>query len=344
MRTVFPKANRANAAAVIATTLIAASVTAEAEYQTPITIGVAGVPRSLGATRDYDRIFSILRAHDIELFFPIFLYEEAPASLSLGHETDFAPPCQPDDPAFVALRAHDIGLIVPVSLLYDASAPLPPLDRDPLAALIACAGRDTIFGVTSFDEPAHNGVPLSATKALYGRIKAVAPDMPVLMVHAPLRIDPAGQDSEAERLDYLASVEEQSAYADIVGFDTYPVPPSIAKIGAPGRADAIVDATTAVGDYLRFIERVAPGRQYLSVLQNFSYRDQFSPELLAQFSAELRELARAPTKDEMQDMALEAVAGGARVLIWYGGAYMDSDDAAEWKAMLDVSAGLRGPD
>jgi hypothetical protein len=305
-------------------------------------IGVAGVPRELAASRDYDRIFEALAANGIELFFPTFQYVEAPQSRSLGYETDFTAPCAAEDPAFTALRAHGVRLIVPASLLYDPAQPLPPLDSDPLAALIACAGADAVFGVLSYDEPAHSGVPVQATQALYERIKAVAPELPVLMVHAPLRVEAGAPDDDAARSAYLAGVEQQSRAADIVGFDTYAVPPSIQRVGAPPAGNRVVDAETAVEGYLDFIKRVAPGKRYLSVIQNFSPADQYAPEMLALFPPELRAEARPPTKSELEGMLRAAVDNGASVIVWYGGGFIKSEGAPEWRGTLDVSAELGG--
>lgn len=303
-------------------------------------IGVAGVPRELGATRDYDRIFATLAAHDIGLFYPVFQYVEAPRSRSLGFETDFVPPCRPDAPALAAMRAHGIRLIVPAGLLYDRATPLPPLEHDPLEALIACAGIDAIYGVLSYDEPAHAGIPPETTQALYQRVKAVAPEMPVLMVHAPLRVQRGAPGGDPARLAYLASVAEHSRHADIVGFDTYPIPTPIARVGAPDASGHILDETTVVEAYLDFMKRAAPGKRYLAVIQNFSPADQYAPELLARVPAELRAQARPPTRAELETMLHEAVQHGASVVVWYGAGFTKTEDAPEWRGTLDISAQL----
>lgn len=327
-------------AAAFAASAAGPCVSAEALPGDAPLVGVAGVPRELGATRDYDRIFGLLARHGIGLFYPVFQYVEAPRSASLGFETDFVPPCRPDDPAFAAMRAHGVQLIVPAGLLYDRAMPLPPIDRDPLAELIACAGRDTIFGVLSYDEPAHAGVPPQATEALYARVKAVAKDMPVLMVHAPLRIQGDAPSEDPARLDYLAEVAEHSRHADIVGFDTYPIPTSIARVGAPDAGDRIMDEKTAVETYLEFIKRAAPGKRYLSVLQNFSPADQYAPALLALVPPHLRAEARAPSRSEMATMLHEAVEHGASVVVWYGAGFTKTMDAPQWRGTLDLSARL----
>src|SRR3712207_2444919 len=148
--------------------------------------GAAGVPKSLGQSRDYDRIFSELRAAGFKLFFPTFQYLEQPAAKSLGFEIDFLPPCSADAPAFAALRRHNIQLVVPGEMLYPTESPFPPFASDPLRALIACAGRNNILGVASYDEPAHQGTPESVLQRLHQRVKQVDPTLPVLMVHAAM--------------------------------------------------------------------------------------------------------------------------------------------------------------
>ena len=338
-----PGENRVNRVAfVLAAVCMAAAFTPCAPQEGPSEpplIGAAGVPRELGATRDYDRIFATLAAHGIDLFYPTFQYVEAPRAASLGFEADFVPPCRPEDPAFAAMRAHGVGLIVPAGLLYHPDGPLPPLEADPLAALIACAG-DVIYGILSHDEPAHGGVRPGATRALYERIKAVAPELPILMVHAPLRVGDGGPgDASADA--YLAAVAEHSRHADIVGFDTYPIPTSIQRIGAPG-SNEVLDAGSAVDTYLDLARRTAPGKRYLSVIQNFSPASQYAPELRVRFPPELRARARAPSREEMRTMLRTAATSGASIVVWYGGAFTETEDAPEWRATLAVSAELGG--
>ncbi len=303
-------------------------------------VGVAGVPYDLGATRDYDQIFGTLAGRGIDLFFPTFQYEEAPQTRSLGFESDFVPPCRWDDPAFLALRNSGVRLIVPASLLYDPGQPLPPIESDPLAALVACAGDGTLFGVLSYDEPAHNGIAPAATQALYDRIKTVAPDAPVLMVHAPLRVPLDAPSEDPAGLEYLAKVQEHSRAADIVGFDTYPIPESMARVGAPDAGNRILGPETVVGAYLDFIAEAAPGKSYLAVLQNFSPADQYAPEALARIPQELRSRARPPSRAELDAMLHQAVGNGAGLVIWYGGGFTKSEDAPQWRDTLDVSAQL----
>lgn len=306
-----------------------------------LTFGAAGVPMGLGATRDYDRIFQQLSDNGITLFYPVFQYVEAPEAQSLGFEVDFVPPCTANGAAFAAMRRHGIKLIAPGNLLYSPDAPLPPIAQDPLAALIACAGRDSVFGVLSFDEPVLNGVSTKSTKALYARVKAMAPDMPVLMVHAPLVIENGREDSRSARNAYLSRVAEHSAFADIVGFSTYPIPPMVAKMGSPSQGDNVVDHITAARDYVAWLRDAVPGKRIMAVLQNFSYADQYAPDLLAEVaSPELIALVNAPTRRELTEMAQTSETAGAEIVIWYGAGFTKPANAQSWLDTLAVSARL----
>lgn len=309
-------------------------------YSVPVhalTFGAAGVPLGLGSARDYDRIFSELAASDITVFFPTFQYVEAPAPKTLGYETDFTPPCNPASPAFAAMKRHGVRMIVPASLIYAVSTRFPSAAQDPLLQLIDCAGRDGIYGVLSYDEPAHNQISPKVTQALYAHVRQVAPDTPVLMVHAPLVIEPGRHDSPGARASYLQVVKQHSIYADIVGFSIYPIPPMVAKLGSPLRGDAIVDHVTAARDYLAWLAAEVPRARRMAVLQNFSYSDQYSDALLATVSPELRALVNAPTETELEAMVAASLAGGAELIIWYGAAFTKAANAASWRATRAVS-------
>jgi hypothetical protein len=310
---------------------------AEAEVQRPV-YGVAGVPVDLGRSRDYETIFRQLASSGVELFFPTFLYQQLPAPRSLGFERDFAPPCRPDDPAFRALRETGMGLIVPASLLYAPDRPLPSLDDDPMAALVDCAGEGVVRGFLTHDEPVHAGVPEAAVEALYARIKQVAPDIPVMMVHAPMTTDTSPQF----HLEYIEAVRSMSRHADIVGFDVYPVPGMIAKIVRPRSGTEVLEDAEAVRAYADLMRELAPERRHLMVLQNFAYADQFSSMARTAFPSALVAAARGPTEAELEAMARAAEEGGAEVIVWFGGAYTPSALAGHWRATLDVTAGMTG--
>ncbi len=304
---------------------------------------VAGVPEPLGRSGDYDAIFATLRAAGITAFFPTFQFVEAPEPETLGREVDFMPPCRPDDPAFAAMRRHGIRLIAAAHLLYDPDAPFPRRAADPLVALIACTGRDGLLGILSYDEPGYSGISPDRTAALFAHVRDIAPDLPVLMVHGPLVIEPGRHDTPDAQRAYLDAVVVHSRHADIVGFSTYPVPPDVALLGTPGTGMAVVDHVTAARGYMEWLESTLPDKDRMAVLQVFNYADQLTPDLLARIApAALRARLAPPSEAELEDMARESIAGGAGLIIWYGANFAKTADDPGWVAMLAVSRRLSG--
>lgn len=304
-------------------------------------IGVAGVPKYIGASQDYEAIFSQLNAAGIDVFFPVFQYQEAPAPATLGHEADFVPPCERASPSFTALRRHKMRLIVPGGLIYPTSGAFPDLEADPLNALLACAGREAIYGLLGFDEPALNGIGLDASRKLYERVKEIDPSIPVLMVQSPMVIEPGRQDSDAARSQYLEQVRQQSDYADIIGFSLYPIPAAIAKLGSPGHGEEIVDYPAAVEGYMDWLADTLPSKQRMAVLQSFAYADQFEPSYLKQVAPpEMIAEARSPTRKELKDMARMSIDRGAQLVIWYGSAFNANRQSPLWGDVLAVSKAL----
>ncbi|NCO86758.1 MAG: hypothetical protein GW886_09040 [Rhodobacterales bacterium] len=303
----------------------------------------AGVPAPLGRTGDYDAIFATLHAAGITAFFPTFQFVEVPEPETLGREVDFMPPCHPDDPAFAAMRRHGIRLIAAASLLYDPDAPFPARAADPLAALIACTGRDGLLGILSYDEPGYSGISPDRTAALFAHVRDIAPDLPVLMVHGPLVIEPGRHDTAEAQRAYLDAVVAHSRHADIVGFSTYPVPPEVARMGAPGAGLAVVDHVTAARGYMQWLSRALPDTDRMAVLQVFNYADQVTPGLLARIApAALRARLAPPNEAQLEQMARESIAGGAGLIIWYGANFAKTADDPGWLAMLAVSRRLSG--
>ncbi|CAN7593663.1 hypothetical protein [Rhizobium sp. LjRoot254] len=304
----------------------------------PTEFGVAGVPKYIGESRDYEAIFAQLQAAGVDIFFPVFQYQEAPAAATLGFEVDFVPPCQHDSAVFVALRRHKIRLIVPGGLLYSPTGTLPAPENDPLRALIGCAGRAGIYGVLSFDEPALNGINVKASRRLYERVKLVDPSLPVLMVQSPMVIEPGRQDSAEAREAYMSEVRRQSEFADVVGFSIYPIPPLIAKLGSPGHDDQIVDHQEAVEGYMGWLDANLPGKPTMAVLQSFAYSDQFERDYLTQVAPpDVIAAARSPNRDELQTMAQMSIDRGANLVIWYGAAFISDVDSVLWRDILAVS-------
>ena len=296
--------------------LLLAPVTASGAAD--VDFGTSGVPKALAKTRDYDRIFSGLKAAGIDVFFPTFQTQEAPTVKTLGLETDFLAPCSSDSPAFRAMRENGIRLLIPGELLYPGEGDFAPLDSDPLRALLECAGREGVYGVLNFDEPAHNGKDSSLSQRLYERVKQVDPSVPVIMVHAPIILDQDKHKTAEGRQAYLDEVARQSVFSDIVGFDVYPVPQEVAWIGSPTSGDQTVDHARGVKDYMDWIRQNVPGKKYFIVLQGFSYKDQYQPFYFTLFGQHIADVVRPPTREETLEMARIGIENGASFVIWWG--------------------------
>lgn len=299
--------------------------------------GVAGVPMDQGKTRDYDAIFGRLAASGVDVFFPTFLYQQHPLAKSLGFEKDFGPECSREQPAFENLRRHGLKLLISADNLYSPTGGLPTLERDPLRAVIACADVENVLGVLSYDEPALVGVSVEAVRALYERVKTVAPGLTVYMVQAPLTFGAAADP------EYFADVQATSKYADVVGFDVYPVSNSLAKVADPRAPETVLLGGQAVSAYMTLIRELAPGKRYLAVLQAFSYADQFSADALKKFPDDLvKKDSIGPTLTETDEMARAALSGGAEIVVWFGGAYTPKSSAPHWKAVMNVIERMAG--
>lgn len=328
--------------------LIALRLTAQAQSEPPeVVVIAAGVPRPMGETRDYDGWFAELADAGVTAFLATSQYQEVPEALALNYEADFVPPCSPDDPAFAAMRAHDIQLVVPGQLFYPPGE-LPPLEADPLRALLACTGDAGIFGVLSVDEPVNAphepADPTRDVRAIYERVQQVAPNLPVLMVHAPIPSEIPLEDgtvrpvNEAEIAAYLVQVEQFSAYADIIGFDVYPIPPDIASVIAPGQGVVRVPYAIALPAYLDWLHQTADGRPIFMTLQGFSYARLLDAETNQQ-AADAGYRLRFPTETELRDMACLTAASDA-MIVWWGQSHLTSEDTAFWTSLLDVTRGV----
>lgn len=291
---------------------------------------VAGVPQSLGATRNYDLIFFRLAEAGIDAFFPTFQTAELPAPSGLGFETDFLPPCTPEDPAFVALRQHDIGLVVPGELLY-AGGEIPEMESDPLAELLECAGPAAVVAVTSVDEPALRDPEAAGqlVEALYRRVKTVAPSIPVLMVHAPFPAWVEGDTggtrpvTPTEITRELGEIRMLSSWSDAAGFDVYPVPPEVAGLALPD-ASLATDPEATVAAYLSESRSWDRPLDSLLVMQGFGYADLLDGAV---------DVA-PPERHEIEAMLCAATRGGARWLIWWGQGLLDSETDEPWPAVI----------
>ncbi len=322
--------------------LPAAEPPASGEEATPAVqpaFTAAGVPKYLGERRDYEAIFSTLAEAGVGAFFPTFQYQEIPMPASLGFEQDFLPPCTPDDPAFMAMRANGIKLIVPGGLLYPPGD-MPPLEDDPLAALRECAGSEGITAVLSIDEPfgavRDPADPYQDVRAIYERVKRIAPGVPVWMVHAPIPAKLPGEDGRArpvtqdEIAGYLVEVRNFSVYADGFGFDVYPVPMEVADITAPSQGGDVGDYATTVENYARWLSENAAGKTTFLVLQGFPYDRLFNDGVDIP----------APTEAELREMVCRAQANGVGYFVWWGQSFLLAEDQSLWDAVLAVTEGI----
>ncbi len=298
----------------------------------------AGVPQDMASARDYPALFDDLAANGISYFFPTFQYREVPEPLSFGFEGDFLPPCSPDDAAFRALRDSGVRLILPAELLYPDARNMPPLADDPLAQVLECAGSGQVFAVTNYDEAPDKGVPLADVQALYERVKQIAPEMPVVMVHAPIILDKQQYASAAQRAAYLDAVLRYSEYGDIVGFDVYPVPQSLAQIGMPTVEAQLLGEVSTVAAYVQWLVENLPDKRHMMALQGFAFRDMFDPVYLAEnFPPGLVESARPPSRTVLAVMLQPARLFDLELVVWWGQAALATADQAPWPDILDLS-------
>lgn len=308
-------------------------------YTTPttMTIGAAGIPPYEGMHPDYKQIFAELAHAGITTFFPFFAYQEIPQPLTYGHETDFLSPCTVNGPAYQAMREYHIHLLIPGTLLYAQG--FPPLASDPLKALIACAGRAQVAGVYSIDEPvnAEQSMPdaYQLVRTLYQRVKMIDPTLPVVMVQAPFVAKANGifnSSTSSEIETYLNKVQQFNQYADVIGFDIYPLLPSSLpqQLVTPYHTDPGLDYRVILNDYLRWLHDHADSKPYMLVLQAFSFNweeAQSGPE-------------RMPTAQELHTMACLAYHGGVSQLNWYGQSFQQKPEAGLWEKVLQVSKQL----
>ncbi len=304
-------------------------------------LGVAGVPMALGKSRNYDGIFATLRDAGITVYFPTSQYLEQPAPMSLGTESDFLAPCSPNAPAFEALRRNGIRLLIAGELVYARGTDLPPLRNDPLRQIIDCAGRDHIYGILSYDEPVSTGATLDDVSGLFNRVKEIDPTLPVLMVHAPIILDLPQLATLDDQKAYLKQVKSYSRFADVVGFDVYPVVKQVTKTGTPSSQGAIADHATAIKDYMRWLRSSVPNRGYMMVLQGFSYADQFEPNFLRSIAPEeILATVRAPSLEETKEMAQLSIDGGAELLVWWGVSFQKDDKSQIWRDILKTTRAI----
>jgi hypothetical protein len=212
------------------------------------------------------------------------------------------------------------------------------LAGDPLTQLIACVGRKNIAAVTNYDEAAMHGMPEAAVEALYNRVKQIAPDLPVLMVHGPITIDKPQFASNTKVQSYLQSVLRYSRHADVIGFDVYPFPMMVAKVATPKSKRKLETPSKTIADYIGFLNANFPDKKTLLVLQGFAYSDLYERTFLeANVAKQLRDLVKAPSLADINMMTQKAVAANVDYIVWWGQAALESTNTAPWPAILQAA-------
>ncbi len=309
--------------------------------QAPISstpIIAAGVPKPLAESQNFESIFHTLAKAGMTVFFPTFQFEEVPEAKGLGLEPLFLPPCQPLNPALSAMLQEQVSLMVPGALLYpQLPAPFPSQEEDPLKTLLSCLGDKGVYAVYSYDEPVMQGVSLASVRRFYERVKSINPNLPVLMIHAPMLTDAENLQTPEQRARYLNNVKTYSQYADVVGFDVYPIPQPIAKVATPYSTDETRNYRLQLGDYLQWLEAELPNKRHALVLQGFSYTYQFADGYLEEnFPPEVLATLRPPNKEELSEMVKVVQEHKAQV-IWWGQSFIEENEMALWNDILWVS-------
>lgn len=296
-------------------------------------IGTVGVPYDVAVTRDFDAIFAQMQASGQSLIMPMAIYESHPVQLSTGLDAVFFPPPygSADAALYAAMRAHGIKLVVPAELVYPQGNALPAPADDPLLALIEAAGADLVAAVYTYDEPVLNGVSTAALRAVYQHVKSIAPELSVIQVNAPA-------EAGGSLGSYLADVLSAAQWADQVGFSIYGTGLPGSGFRTPFSGGAVVDQTTALGDYMQWIDIFLPDKGKVGVLQGFGLADLFSDSMLAGMDPALVQAASTPDAAAMAEAA-RALAG-ADTLMWFGPSYLESSLGTAWQDILRISASL----
>ncbi len=309
-----------------------------------IVVLAAGVPKPIAARRNYDEIFAELQAGGIKVFLPFTQYQEAPEPKSLGFETDFFPQYKKDDNAINAMKRHGIKLLVAAEILYP-DGKFGAISDDPLRKLIAWAGRENIYAVYAYDEPAHRGLPVSQSQALYKRVKSIESTLPVVMVHAPILADTEKQLSETERTNYLNRVKQHSQRADTVVFDIYPIPKELAKLTGPYARGLELGYSDLIPQYARWLKENLPTKKYGVVLQGFSMANHYDEATLKTIyralPREVTSTIRTPSSRELESMVGLAKTCGCSVIGWWGQSMLKTDTELKfWQELKRVSREL----
>ncbi|GLQ35136.1 hypothetical protein GCM10007939_14190 [Amylibacter marinus] len=126
-----------------------------------------------------------------------------------------------------------------------------------------------------------------------------------------------------------------SAYADIVGFDVYPIPIVVSRVATPLSNGNDTTPDKAVVEYLTWLNSAIPNKPKLMVLQGFSYTDMYEASFLkANVSKELRDIVSPPNAQEINMMVNQAKQNGVSKIIWWGQAALKTSKQAPWPDIL----------
>ena len=140
------------------------------------------------------------------------------------------------------------------------------------------------------DEPEWGKVPIPPLVRAHDLIKAIDPDHPVVIIHAPRGT--------------VESLRKYNVTGDILGMDIYPVS------YPPGRHSELPNRTLSlVGDHTRIVMEAAEGKKPVWMVLQISWSGVLNPGTTL----------RMPTFPEERFMTYEAIITGARGLIYFGG-------------------------
>jgi hypothetical protein len=172
---------------------------------------------------------------------------------------------------------------------------LPPQAGSPREQLLAkvvnaLKGHPALGAWKGIDEPAWGHVPAAGLLRAYRRIKQLDPAHPVVLVQAP-------RGTAAELQPYRPAF-------DVTGADVYPISYPPGTHAGPGAAKDV----GVVGDVTRKMVRAAGAKPVWTTLQ-IAWSGVLPPGHVPRF----------PTLREERFMAYQAIAAGARGLVFFGG-------------------------
>jgi len=179
--------------------------------------------------------------------------------------------------------------------LPPTAAGQPPSPKEQALAKVveALEGHPGLGPSKGFDEPQHGGVAAAGLVRAYKKVKALDPDHPVVIIQAP-------RGTVAQLTPYRPAF-------DITGADIFPI------AYPPGEHSDLPNTDiSVVGDVTRRMVRAAGGKPVWMTLQiawSGTVTSARRPGVVPRF----------PTLHELRFMAYQAIACGARGLMFFGG-------------------------